>query len=86
MLGEPLSDLAPDSRRNPIPDYRPRRRHAEYGVHEKLSEGSTPDQQGQLGFILSGGAAVTAFKRKGWKWGGDWNSKKDYQHFSKDGR
>jgi D-alanyl-D-alanine carboxypeptidase len=44
------------------------------------------NQQGQPGIILSGGAAVTAFKQNGWKWGGDWNNQKDYQHFSKDGR
>jgi poly-gamma-glutamate synthesis protein (capsule biosynthesis protein) len=43
-------------------------------------------QQGQVGIILSGGAAVTAFKQNGWKWGGDWINKKDYQHFSKNGR
>ena len=38
--------------------------------------------RGQPGIILSGGAAVAAFKRNGWKWGGDWRSEKDYQHFS----
>ena len=43
-------------------------------------------RQGQPGIILSDGIAVTAFKQNGWKWGGDWNGKKDYQHFSKDGR
>jgi hypothetical protein len=38
--------------------------------------------RGQPGIILSGGAAVAAFKRNGWTWGGDWRSEKDYQHFS----
>ena len=28
------------------------------------------------------GTLVKAFKAKGWGWGGDWNSKKDYMHFS----
>lgn len=28
------------------------------------------------------GVAVTTFKKYGWKWGGDWNSVKDYMHFS----
>ncbi len=27
---------------------------------------------------------VKAFKEKGWEWGGDWKSLKDYQHFQKD--
>ena len=39
---------------------------------------------GELG--LDGGAAVTAFKQNGWKWGGEWVSLKDYQHFSANGR
>lgn len=26
---------------------------------------------------------VKAFKKRGWLWGGDWNSSKDYQHFEK---
>ncbi|MDB5188561.1 MAG: hypothetical protein JWM92_159 [Candidatus Nomurabacteria bacterium] len=30
-------------------------------------------------------AAVTALKNAGFKWGGDWTSKKDYQHFSLNG-
>jgi hypothetical protein len=38
------------------------------------------------GMILAKGALVKAFKAKGWKWGGDWKSLKDYQHFSKDGK
>lgn len=28
--------------------------------------------------------AVTLFKAKGWTWGGDWTSLKDYQHFEKE--
>ena len=27
---------------------------------------------------------VNYFKSKGWEWGGDWTSLKDYQHFEKD--
>lgn len=38
------------------------------------------------GMILRKGALVKAFKAKGWSWGGDWSSMKDYQHFSKDGK
>ena len=29
---------------------------------------------------------VEIFERHGWKWGGNWRSSKDYQHFSKGGR
>lgn len=28
-------------------------------------------------------AAVRAFRKRGWKWGGDWDGGKDYQHFEK---
>ncbi|MDR1123903.1 MAG: M15 family metallopeptidase [Elusimicrobiota bacterium] len=30
-------------------------------------------------------AAVRAFKKRGWRWGGDWRTLKDYQHFEKHG-
>jgi len=33
--------------------------------------------------ILKGDTAVKSFKKRGWRWGGDWNSIKDYQHFDK---
>lgn len=29
------------------------------------------------------GSVVKAFKRRGWKWGGDWHTLKDWQHFYK---
>lgn len=32
--------------------------------------------------IPSNGAVVNAFKKRGWGWGGNWNSSKDYMHFS----
>lgn len=37
------------------------------------------------GIILEGGPVTSAFEKRGWKWGGDWTSLKDYQHFSDDG-
>ena len=37
------------------------------------------------GMITDGDVAVKAFAAIGWKWGGHWNSLKDYQHFSKSG-
>ncbi|NLO04718.1 MAG: hypothetical protein GX131_02695 [candidate division WS1 bacterium] len=33
--------------------------------------------------ITADGSVVRAFKRHGWRWGGDWTSSKDYQHFDK---
>jgi hypothetical protein len=38
------------------------------------------------GMVVSGDAAVSAFASIGWGWGGDWESLKDYQHFSATGR
>ncbi|WP_064745530.1 M15 family metallopeptidase [Pseudonocardia acaciae] len=35
------------------------------------------------GMIHADDATVRAFKRRGWSWGGDWTSPKDYQHFEK---
>ncbi len=40
----------------------------------------------QPGMILRSGVLVKAFKAKGWAWGGDWSSYKDYQHFSANGK
>lgn len=33
--------------------------------------------------LLRNDKTVKIFKKHGWKWGGDWNGVKDYQHFSK---
>jgi hypothetical protein len=38
------------------------------------------------GMIKSGSSTVRAFRRVGWKWGGNWSGAKDYQHFSTNGR
>ena len=35
------------------------------------------------GTISAGSQLVKEFKQRGWKWGGDWKSLKDYQHFEK---
>lgn len=35
------------------------------------------------GTLTSNCIVVKEFKKRGWKWGGDWKSSKDYQHFSK---
>ena len=41
---------------------------------------------GEPGMVVAGGAVVKAFAAKGWKWGGNWRTTKDYQHFSVNGR
>ena len=38
------------------------------------------------GMILPGDAVTQAFAGIGWEWGGAWNSLKDFQHFSANGR
>ena len=35
------------------------------------------------GMITKGDVCYEAFTKRGWTWGGDWNSLKDYQHFEK---
>ncbi len=35
------------------------------------------------GILRAGDQAVRAFARRGWLWGGAWDSMKDYQHFEK---
>lgn len=38
---------------------------------------------GAPGTILSDSKIVTFFRERGWIWGGDWEDRKDYQHFEK---
>jgi hypothetical protein len=38
------------------------------------------------GMIMPGGVVVRSFARIGWEWGGDWQTLKDYMHFSLTGR
>ncbi|MEC7983886.1 MAG: M15 family metallopeptidase [Myxococcota bacterium] len=38
------------------------------------------------GMIRSGDPIIQYFSDIGWKWGGNWRSAKDYQHFSRSGR
>ena len=40
---------------------------------------------GLPGMITPGDVVVRAFAAVGWRWGGDWHSLKDYQHFSATG-
>jgi hypothetical protein len=38
------------------------------------------------GMVVAAGPAIEAFAKIGWEWGGHWNTAKDYQHFSQNGR
>ena len=38
------------------------------------------------GTVRAGDVVVRAFAAVGWRWGGEWSSSKDYQHFSLSGR
>jgi hypothetical protein len=38
------------------------------------------------GMIYHGDRVWWAFRNRGWEWGGDWTSVRDYQHFSRNGR
>lgn len=38
------------------------------------------------GSILADSYIVKLFERKGWKWGGTWTDRQDYQHFEKPAR
>lgn len=37
----------------------------------------------QAGMVIEGDVCHKAFISRGWKWGGSWNTIKDYQHFQK---
>jgi len=37
----------------------------------------------KIGTLTASSELVKEFKLKGWQWGGDWKSLKDYQHFEK---
>ena len=44
------------------------------------------DRDDREGVIRDGDPVVTAFAAIGWEWGGNWQSLKDYQHLSENGR
>ncbi len=46
----------------------------------KSSRSYNPSVEGTL---TENSIVVKEFKKRGWKWGGNWKSSKDYQHFSK---
>ncbi len=44
------------------------------------------DRPDEPGVIHDGDVVVSAFASIGWRWGGDWSSPQDFQHFSANGR
>ncbi|MBT8378119.1 MAG: M15 family metallopeptidase [Ignavibacteria bacterium] len=50
--------------------------------HVILPEGATYNTT-QRGTLTANSPLVKEFKKRGWTWGGDWKSLKDYQHFEK---
>lgn len=49
----------------------------------KISPASSVYNSAAEGTITSNSPIVKIFKKRGWIWGGEWNSVKDYQHFEK---
>lgn len=54
-----------------------------YIVGKKTSPRGSKYDKNAKGTILAGSFVVKAFKKRGWKWGGDWTTRRDYQHFEK---
>ena len=52
-------------------------------ISPKEGENYTDRDKWQHGIIQKDDCVVTAFKSRGWYWGGDWKYEKDYQHFYK---
>jgi len=54
-----------------------------YGIKGRKHRSNAPKDKA---ILLRNDPAVRLFKQRGWRWGGDWHSIKDYQHFDKPGR
>lgn len=44
---------------------------------------TSPYRPGEKGVLTRSSAATKIFLKRGWKWGGNWDGSKDYQHFEK---
>jgi hypothetical protein len=53
---------------------------ASWKYKKRVHKNNTPSDRAVL---LKNDKATKIFKKYGWKWGGDWRTIKDYQHFSK---
>lgn len=51
--------------------------------HKRSLKYRKRDHSNSRATILKSDIIVKLFKSKGWRWGGDWHSIKDYQHFDK---
>ena len=56
------------------------------GVSPPQGAGYVDRTQDRKGMIHHRDAVWWAFRYRGWEWGGDWTSVKDYHHFSQNGR
>lgn len=52
-------------------------------VKDKISPSNGSYSNKNKGTITADSEVVKIFKKRGWKWGGDYKSLKDYQHFDK---
>jgi hypothetical protein len=55
-------------------------------VIPELASSYTARDDARVGMIFDDDVVVEAFADIGWSWGGDWNTLKDWMHFSKSGR
>jgi hypothetical protein len=55
-------------------------------VLPELASTYTDREDVRPGMITDGDVVVEAFAGMGWSWGGDWNTLKDWMHFSRSGR
>jgi hypothetical protein len=55
-------------------------------VIPELASAYTDRDDVRIGMIYDDDVVVEAFSEIGWSWGGDWNTLKDWMHFSRSGR
>jgi peptidoglycan LD-endopeptidase CwlK len=63
-------------------DFNPVQNPAVYKSGKISPKGAKYDKKA-AGTLISGDKYVKELKKRGWRWGGDWNSLKDYQHFDR---
>jgi len=70
---------------NPIENpYISRSGHISHKASQKYRKRAhTTNTYADRAILLKNDQAVKIFKKYGWKWGGDWHTIKDYQHFVK---
>ena len=63
-------------------DFNPFQNPAVYNDGKISPKGAVYDEKA-LGTLTPTSELTVFFKERGWRWGGDWTSLKDYQHFDK---